>query len=158
MGPQSSRNETREGITFNQSWGPELSISLWELKITSVQKQSCQWQRRGHPSLGERRKRPLFQSRGPRREGGGQADLQSEEQSKEMIPKKLTPPSSTNHSTTLYYARVATSTHDFDCSTLESILCGIYMAGGPTGQRGGSGLTESSASARMYRRDLALFK
>ena len=58
----------------------------------------------------------------------------------------------------LYYARVATSTHDFDCSTLESILCGIYMAGGPTGQRGGSGLTESSASARMYRRDLALLK
>ncbi len=72
------------------------SRAWWELKITGFQKQSCRWQRRGHPvgggyrchpgsaSLGERRKRrwrPLFRSRGPRREGGGQADLRSEEQS-----------------------------------------------------------------------------
>ncbi len=95
-----STSRGREGVQLR---GPELSISLWELKITGVQKQSCRWQPRGHPvgggylchpgsaSLGERRKRrwrPLFRSRGPRREGDGQADLQPEEQSEKMNPKK----------------------------------------------------------------------
>ncbi len=95
-----STSRGREGVQLR---GPELLILWWELKITGFQKQSCRWQRRGHPvgggyrchpgsaSLVERRKRrwrPLFRSRRPRREGGGQADLRSEEHSGERSPRR----------------------------------------------------------------------
>ena len=60
-----STSRGRKGVQLR---GPELSISLWELKITGVQKQSCRWQRRGHPVGGGYRCHPGSASLGEREE------------------------------------------------------------------------------------------